>query len=773
MFELITPLSYWVLTILWGGIFGLYLAKLKGLKVASGAVTVLLSILAIDAFRTVFESAYFGLYFNSMFGLLPRGVYDVLSQPGLIIIPKLLNVAAGLIVLFLLIHRWVPREIREREEWILDLQESQREANEKKAEAERQSSYLEAVFNGISDAIILTDTDRRIVSTNRGVEKTFGYVTDDVAGKTTAMLYESEEEYERQGRIRFNLSAEEKSKPYIVSYRRKDGEVFPGETIGTVITGQAGEILGYFGVIRDITQRERAEEVLRDSEAHMRLALENVTVGNIIINDKGIVEIFNSTAGEIFGYTMDEVVGQNVSILMPDPDRENHDRYIQNYLETGKGEVIGVGREVTGLRKNGENFPMHIGVGEITIGGRRSFIGTIIDLSEAKYMEAQLIRSQKMKAIGELSGGIAHDFNNLLGIIVGNLEVAAEQIDPDSKAKVLVDKVLAAADKGTALTHRLLAFSSKQSLATVVTDVNNSISGLIELLARTLGEHVELKTILANNAWLALTDNEQLEHALINLAINARDAMAEGGKLVIETSNVTLDMAYAKNHKDVSPGDYVLIQVSDTGVGMSAEVIERVFDPFFTTKKFGTGSGLGLSMVFGFAKQSNGYVSIYSEEGIGTTVNLYLPRAKTEKAADGNIANEVVETFIGKARILVVEDDPDVREIPVMVLSEGGYEVVEAEDGKSAVEHLENGPPFDLLFTDVVLPHGMTGVDIADEALRLQPGIRILFTTGYTENVSALSNRIREGAGLITKPYRGAELLKKVNDILKVEESER
>lgn len=266
MFDLITPASYWILTILWLVILWLYLYKLRQSKAAGGTIAVLLTILAIDAFRTVFESIYFGFYFNSLFGLFPRGIYDVLTQPELIIIPKLINVVAGFLVLFLLIRRWVPRELREREEWVESLQEAKRFAEEKKDEFEQQYLKFEAIFNGIPDAVIFADTDRRIISTNRGLEKMFGYTVDELAGKKTAVIYESEDEYERQGRIRFNLSAEENAFPYEVNYRRKDGQIFVGETLATTIIGTKGEVLGFVGVIRDATERNEMEAALRQSQ---------------------------------------------------------------------------------------------------------------------------------------------------------------------------------------------------------------------------------------------------------------------------------------------------------------------------------------------------------------------------------------------------------------------------------------------------------------------------------------------------------------------------
>jgi CheY-like chemotaxis protein len=322
-----------------------------------------------------------------------------------------------------------------------------------------------------------------------------------------------------------------------------------------------------------------------------------------------------------------------------------------------------------------------------------------------------------------------------------------------------------AVDRGAALTSRLLAFSRKQPLSPVSADIAGLIRGLEDMFRRTLGETIDLRIANAPDLGLAMIDPHQFEDALLNLAINARHAMPDGGALVIETANATLDQTYAEQQQEVTPGDYVEVAVSDTGSGMPPEVLERSFEPFFTTKEVGMGSGLGLSMVYGFAKQSNGHVVIYSEVGHGTTVRLYLPRSGEAVDQEDAMA-EAAKPERGSERILVVEDDPSVRGVPVKILRKQGYQVVEAEDGEAAIKLLQDDGPFDLLFTDIVLPGGMSGIEIAMEAARIQPSIKVLYTTGYAESAVIERGYLDPAATLVNKPYRRAELLEKVRTML-------
>jgi signal transduction histidine kinase len=396
------------------------------------------------------------------------------------------------------------------------------------------------------------------------------------------------------------------------------------------------------------------------------------------------------------------------------------------------------------------------------------------EIAERMKAEEALRQAQKMEAIGQLTGGVAHDFNNLLTVILGGLDNIARQLEagPEGadagRLRRSLDMAMQSAQRATTLTARLLAFSRRQALDPKPLQADRLVRDIGELLQRTLGEHIALELVASAGLWPALADSNQLEQALLNLAVNARDAMPGGGKLTIETENVFLDEAYlATVTEPVTPGQYVLIAVSDTGHGMDSEILSRVFEPFFTTKETGKGTGLGLSQVYGFLRQSGGHVRIYSEEGQGTTVKLYLPRAhggiETPAAAR---SRPDISLLRGTETVLVVEDDEGVRAYSTGVLRELGYTVVEAFDGASALAVLENHGRVDLLFTDVVLPGGLHGHKLAEQIRQRQPAIRVLFTSGYTRNAIVHNGRIDPGVQLITKPFTYEDLAVRVRQVL-------
>jgi len=391
------------------------------------------------------------------------------------------------------------------------------------------------------------------------------------------------------------------------------------------------------------------------------------------------------------------------------------------------------------------------------------------EVAERMKAEEALRQAQKMEAVGQLTGGIAHDFNNLLTIVVGNIELLQRHLPEEAgRLRRAADNAMQGAQRAATLTQRLLAFSRRQPLEPKPIDANKLVSGMSELLRRTLGETISLETVLAGGLWRTHADPNQLENAILNLAVNARDAMPGGGMLTIETANAHLDEAYvAELPEAVPPGQYVLIAVADTGTGMDKSTMERVFEPFFTTKEAGKGTGLGLSQVYGFVRQSGGHVRIYSERGEGTTVKIYLPRLAGSGSEPADEVAKGVDLPSGEGEtVLVVEDEEALRAYTTEALRELGYRVLEAPNGPAALELLNRETRVDLLFTDVVLPGGMNGRVLAEEARRRRPGLRALFTTGYTRNAIVHHGRLDPGVHLLGKPFTYAELALKVRRLL-------
>jgi signal transduction histidine kinase/CheY-like chemotaxis protein len=379
--------------------------------------------------------------------------------------------------------------------------------------------------------------------------------------------------------------------------------------------------------------------------------------------------------------------------------------------------------------------------------------------------EGQLRQAQKMEALGQLTGGLAHDLNNMLAIIIGNLDMLARRLTDDEARRRFVDQALEGAQRAARLTQSLLAFSRQQPLAPKPLDVNRTVAEMSRILRSTLGEQITIETVLAGGLWPALIDQSQLESAALNLAINARDAMPNGGKLTIETANAFLDEAYARSDASVAPGPYVLLALTDTGAGMPAQVVEKAFDPFFTTKAVGHGTGLGLSQVHGFVKQSGGHVKIYSEPGRGTTVKLYLPRSRALAGAPGESAEPAPQDAAAGTWVLVVEDEAAVREFASNALRDLGYCTREAADGSAALELLQAHPEIELLLTDVVMP-GMSGRQLGEQALALRPDLKVLYMTGYTRNAIVHNGVLDRDARLLTKPFTLSLLAGKVREAL-------
>ena len=504
---------------------------------------------------------------------------------------------------------------------------------------------------------------------------------------------------------------------------------------------------------------------VRSSEEMNRAIVESVIDGIITINATGVIGLINPAIETIFGYSADELIGQNIRMLMPTPTRDAHDGFLRRYQETGKRTIIGTQREAIGIRKDGKVVPISIAIGEAKLEEETIFVGVIHDLTVRKAVEAELRQSQRLDAIGQLTGGIAHDFNNILMVIMANVEALAEENNIDPGRLKRLNRITSSTQRAADLTRQLLAFAGKQPLQPQPINLNDIVAVTGKMLGRALGEHIEIDSILADELWLTNIDRAQLESLLVNLSINARDAMPGGGRLLIETQNMTLDENYVRHNPEAAAGEYAMLAVSDTGEGIPADLLERVFEPFFTTKEVGKGTGLGLSMVYGFIKQSSGHIKIYSEVGHGTTMRIYLPRSH-EVSIEAEKTSNIVPR--GAERILVVEDDNLVRESVVVQLRSLGYVVEEANSAAAGLERLAQDPAYDLLLTDVVMPGQMSGRAFAGEATKRHTGLRVLFMSGYADNAIIRNGHLADSIRLLSKPFQKLDLARAVRDAVDI-----
>jgi PAS domain S-box-containing protein len=517
---------------------------------------------------------------------------------------------------------------------------------------------------------------------------------------------------------------------------------------------------------RDVSAKVRAEQLARQQHQDVESALTkyqriveaSLDVVSIVDADGCFLEVSNR-ARDVWGYDPEELLGRLYIDLVHPDDRE---------LTLLEGEAVKSGRATINfrnryLRKDGSIA--HMLWSTNWSDSEQCYYTLARDVTDLVSIEERLRQSQRLEAVGQLTGGVAHDFNNLLTVILGSAEILLDQLPEDHRLRMVAEMTRSAAERGADLTRGLLAFARKQPLKPVSTDINKLVGEMDALLRRTLDEDIEIEIVRAGGLWQALVDPSQLESAILNLSLNARDAMPQGGRLTIETANVHLDDRYADQHEEVKPGQYVMIAVSDTGDGMSEEVAARAFEPFFTTKEVGKGSGLGLSMVFGFSKQSGGHVKIYTEQNHGTVVKVYLPRSgEPAETIEGRRQPEVEQ---GAERILLVEDDDLVRAHVEDQLRSLGYRVTAVENGAAALKVLRRHRDFDLLFTDVVMPGGVNGRELAEAAWDLNPELPVLFTSGYTENAIVHHGRLDRGVHLLNKPFRRQELAAKVRAVLR------
>ena len=497
------------------------------------------------------------------------------------------------------------------------------------------------------------------------------------------------------------------------------------------------------------------------TDDRFRIVPETMVDGLIVIDAAGTIQYVNPGCESLFRYTSGELLGQNVSALMPRPQAATHDGYLARHRETRVKRIIGMGRELSGLKADGTVFPMYLSVGEAETPNGIIFVGIIYDLTEKKRAEEMILHHQKLDAIGQLSGGIAHDFNNILSVIGGNLEmIAAVELPP--AARRAVARAQDAAVRAARITQRLLAFARKQPLTRRPINLNEALADMAERLQRAIGQQIEVRMHLSEDPGVIETDIDQFETAILNLAVNARDAMPDGGILSIETEGVRFDDD-PRTAQEAPPGDYLRVSVSDTGVGMTPEVRARAIEPFFTTKEAGSGTGLGLSMVYGLMKQLDGHARIYSEVGRGTRVSLFFPREHREAAPKQEPLEPATPVGEGET-VLVVEDDPDVRLVTVSRLESLGYQVKIAVDSANALDVLSRTPDIALALVDVVMPGGMDGHALADEIEKRHPRVKIVLTSGYSPRMA--SSGAKTERPFLPKPSSRAQLAQMVRATL-------
>jgi PAS domain S-box-containing protein len=480
------------------------------------------------------------------------------------------------------------------------------------------------------------------------------------------------------------------------------------------------------------------------------------------VEDEGhfVVADINPAMAKALNTTAERVRGRAIERLLPGGAAE---RLITHYRRVvAGGEPVTTRNELTQLPGGPRVWESILAPVKNAEGVTDRLIGSIRDITDRVTAEERLRDSQRMEAIGQLTGGVAHDFNNLLQVIRGNLELLQSSVAGDERGQQRLNNALYGAERAAQLTRQLLAFARRQPLAPKVMNLSRLVSDMADLLRRTLGEAIEVETVVAGGLWNTIADPAQVESAILNLALNARDAMPGGGRLTVEITNTSLDEAYARNAREVTPGQYVMIAVTDTGEGMPEDVRARVFEPFFTTKVDGKGTGLGLSMVYGFVKQSSGHIQIYSEVGHGTTVKIYLPRSRQAEQRTLLMLDDAPPPPDEGRTILVVEDEEAVREAALAMLDELGYRSLQAGDAEAALEVVKQGEHIDLVFTDVVMPGPLRTRDFALRLHAMRPGLPILFTSGYTDNAIIHQGRLDEGVHLISKPYAKADLARRI-----------
>lgn len=627
---------------------------------------------------------------------------------------------------------------------------------------------LREVIDADPNLIFVKDREGRFTLVNQAVADLCGTSIEGLFGKSTADFRTNQKGVEHLLRDDPAVQAGKRS-----SFFAEEAVTNPDtdetrwfQTVRVPLVSADGGAPQVLGVATDITARKRAAEALHESEERFRALTGSAADAIVSTDSKGAITYFNPGAERAFGYAVEEVFGRPLTLLIPTLLQEAHEEGLQQYLKADGARVVGKTVELTGKRKNGTEFPVEVSLASWGGGSKApSFVAVIRDVTDRKTLETQFQQAQKMDAVGRLAGGIAHDFNNLLNVISGYTDLLLDKFHADHSVHADISEIKRAADRATAVTSQLLAFSRKQVRQPKALELTTVVAQMETLLRRLIGEQIELIARLDRDTGCIKADPGQLEQIVVNLAINARDAMPEGGKLTIQTGNIDLDETAARTHSPAMPGRYVELVLSDTGVGMDQETQARIFEPFFTTKPAGKGTGLGLAMVYGIVKQNQGLIWVYSELGLGTTIKIHFPRvAEVAEPSAPNALQTAAPR--GSETVLVAEDESGLRALTRKILEAKGYEVLTAANGTDALGIAERYlGPIQLLISDVVMP-GMGGRELAQRLAAVRPAAKVLFVSGHTDEVITYHGVLDTGTAFLQKPFTAEALARRVREVL-------
>ena len=613
----------------------------------------------------------------------------------------------------------------------------------------------------------------RIVEVNPTFQKMLGYSEEELRERTVFDLTHPEDVPRHQDLFAELAAGKRDTCQFEKRFVRKDGSLFWGLLTVYSLRDEQGGVTHHIGMVEDVTESRRTKEALQESTERLQAVLNAAVDGIVLIDPSGIIRLVNPSVQKLFGYPAKDLLGRNVKILMPAPWREEHDGYLSRYQATGEARIIGIGRQVEGRRRDGSTFPLDLAVSEVRHGDELLFLGTLRDISERVRLEAEIRQAQKMEAIGRLAGGVAHDFNTLLGTIRGYSEMLLGALPREEALRRHVEQIHRAALRGAELTRQLLLFSRRQEVRAQAVDLGKLLGDVDVMLDRLIGEDIELSREVEPRLGHVWGDPGEFHQVILNLVVNACDAMPSGGSLSLSLSGLDADQELAVEGGRLPPGPYVLLQVTDTGMGMAEEIRGRIFEPFFTTKEPGKGTGLGLSTVHAIVRRSKGGIAVESQPERGTTFRIYLPCASEAASHEAEPTAQPEEAAIagdggtGHETILLVEDDEMFRGLLRQVLEGQGYRVLVAEHPAAALELVAaHGNDVRLMLSDMIMPGG-TGAGLARKLTDQYPGMKVALMSGYTDD--ALASReadVTVADAFLEKPFATQDLLRIIRDLL-------